>query len=141
MSTPAAALGGLESGSKAAAMELIDVIFDWIVPILTLIVGYVTSSGIGLSGALGTVIDGALGATGIPSNVMAYIADLIAILIWGCIGAGLWASRGKAGEWGGYVLKPLATLFFGFAIGEAPNLIAGKVSNGALGKAVNTLEA
>lgn len=122
-------------------MELLEVIFDWIVPILTLVVGYVMSSGIGLSGVLGTVIDGALGATGLASNVMAYIADLLAILIWGCIGAGLWAARNKAGEWGGYVLKPLATLFFGFALGEAPNLIAGKVANGALGKAAQTLEA
>jgi hypothetical protein len=141
MSTPENALHGLGTGAKDAVFELVDVIFDWIVPILTLIVGYVMSAAVGLSGALGTVIDGALGATGIGANVMAYMADIIAILIWGCIGAALWAGRNKAGEWGGYILKPLSTLFFGFAIGEAPALIGGKVNNGALGKAAQTLGA
>lgn len=120
-------------------MELLEVLFEWIVPILTLIVGYIISASIGLSGIIGTAVDGVLGATGVSATVMAYVADIAAILIWGCIGAGMWAAAQKVGGYASWILRPLATLFWGFALGEVPALAAGKVNNGTLGTASSKL--
>ena len=125
---------GVGSGLQDAAWELIDVIFAWIVPIVTLIIGYLMSAAIGLSGALGTLIDSVLGAVGIAAATMCYIAVAIAVLIWGAIAGGLWAAQHKAGKYGMYILRPLATLFGGFALGEIPAGLKGQVNNGSLGK-------
>ena len=134
-------VGGLGHGAKDAALELLDVVFDWIVPVITLIVGYVVGPAIGLSGALGTIIDGALGAAGVSAAVMAYVADFVAILIWAAIGSAMWSLQNKGGKYGKYILRPLSTLFFGFALGEVPALVAGKVNNGSIGTAVNKVAA
>ena len=139
MAASEAAVKGLANGSKEAAVEILDVIFEWIVPVITLVVGYVMAAGIGLSGALATVIDGALGSTGLSSTVMTYIADLIAVLIWGVIGGAMWAVAKSHAGYAAYVLRPLATLFWGFALGEVGALVGGKVLNGSIGKAVTTL--
>lgn len=120
-------------------MELLDVLFDWVIPIITLVVGYVLSAAIGLSGLIGTAVDGVLGAAGVSSTVMNYVADLVAILIWGCIGAGCWAAAKKAGGYAAWILKPLATLFWGFALGEVGALANGKVNNGTLGAKAGAL--
>ena len=131
---------GIGHAAESAAFEILDVIFEWIVPVITLVVGYVLSASLGLSGCLGTVIDGALGATGISATAMVYVADLIAILIWGVIGGGLWAASNKVdGKYAMWIMRPLATLFFGFALGEIGALASGNVLNGSLGKAVNSV--
>lgn len=127
--------GGLTAGAQEAALELIDVLFGYIVPIIAIIIGYLLSAVIGLSGAIGTLVDGVIGATGVSMTTMAYIACAIAILIWGGIAAGMWSvAKRFDGKWASYILKPLAGLFAGFAIGEVPAAFAGKVNNGALGR-------
>lgn len=137
--SPAAVGSGLAGGAHEAALELLDVLFGWIVPIVALIIGYLLSASIGLSGAIGTLVDGVIGATGISATTMAYIACAAAILIWGCIGVGMWhVAKRYDGKWASYVLKPLAGLFLGFAIGEVPAAFQGKVNNGALGKMAET---
>ena len=137
--TPNAAIRGLGAGAKDAAMELLDVLFDWVVPLLTLIVGYVLSSSIGLSGLIGTAVDGVLGSAGVSATVMNYVADIVAILIWGCIGAGMWYAAKKVDGYAAWILKPLATLFWGFAFGEVGALANGKVQNGTLGSSASKL--
>lgn len=134
------ALHGATAGAREAAFELIDVLFGWLVPLITLIVGYLMSAAIGLSGAIGTLIDSVLGAAGVGQTTMCYIAVAFAVLIWGAIAGGLWAASGsksipKEGKW---ILRPIATLFAGFALGEVPAGFAGKVNNGALGKIAAT---
>lgn len=130
-----AALHGVGEGAKEAAFELMDVLFMWIIPIVTLIVGYLTSASIGLSGAIGTLIDGVLGNLNVSATTMAYIAGLIAVCIWGAIAGAMWhVSRSFDGKYAGYILRPLATFFGGLALGEIPALAAGKVNNGTLGK-------
>ena len=135
-----AAATGLAHGAEEAAFEILDVIFEWIVPVITLIVGYLVSASIGLSGALGTVIDGALGATGISAVTMIYISDLIAILIWGVVAGGLWSAQHRLKGYAVWIMRPLATLFGGFALGEVGALVSGKVLNGSIGKAVLTVK-
>lgn len=131
---------GLASGAAEGANEILDVLFDWVVPVITLVVGYVAAAGIGLSGAIGTVIDGALGSTGLSSTVMNYIADLIAVLIWGVIGGAMWSVASSHKGYASWVLRPLATFFWGLALGEVGALVGGKVLNGSIGSAVNTLD-
>ena len=122
-------------GAEEAALELIDVLFGWIIPIVTLIIGYLLSASIGLSGALGTLIDGILGAAGVSQTVMAYVAVAMSVLIWGTIAALMWHTAKRFdGKWASYILRPLATLFGGFALGEIPAGFQGKVNNGSLGK-------
>ena len=73
MDDPAAAstvLAGAKSGAAEAAFQLLDVVFLWIVPIITVIVGYLVSATIGLSGALGTLIDGVLGNFNISATTI-----------------------------------------------------------------------
>lgn len=135
-------IAGLGHGAERGALEILDVIFDWVVPVITLVVGYVMSASIGLSGALGTVIDGALGGTGISQTVLVYIADLVAVLIWGVIGGAMWSvAKSYDGHYASYVLRPLATLFWGFALGELGAALSGKVLNGRIGSAITTLGA
>jgi hypothetical protein len=130
----ASVAGPLAHGAQEAALELIDVLFGWIVPIITLIIGYLMSASIGLSGAIGTLIDGVLGAAGVSMKVMAYVSVAVAVLIWGAIAGAMWSvAKRFDGKWASYILKPLATLFAGFAIGEIPAGFEGKVNNGALG--------
>lgn len=130
-----AALKGLAHGAGAAAGELIDVLFSWIVPIIMVIIGFLMSPAIGLSGAFGTLIDGVLGPVGLSSKVMGVIASVIAVLVWGVIGGAMWHFGSKYdGQWASYVLKPIAGLFIGFALGEVPGAFDGKVANGALGQ-------
>jgi hypothetical protein len=138
--TASSAMSGVAAGAKEAAFEILDVLFLWIVPIITLIVGYLLSASIGLSGAIGTLIDGVLGTTGVSPTTMAQISCAIAVLIWGSIAGAMWyfADGGKIGTDGrknyrAYVLRPVATLFGGFALGEVAPLFAGKVNNGMLG--------
>lgn len=131
--------GALGHGAQEAALELIDVLFGWIVPIVTMIIGYLMSSSIGLSGAIGTLIDGVLGAAGVSGTVMAYVAVAIAVLIWGAIAGAMWSvAKRFDGRWASYILRPLATLFGGFALGEIPAGFQGKVNNGALGRLAAT---
>ena len=130
-----AVLAGAKSGAAEAAFQLLDVVFLWIVPIITVIVGYLVSATIGLSGALGTLIDGVLGNFNISQTTMSYISGLMAVLIWGAIAAGLWSVQGRFdGKYAKYILRPLATFFAGLAIGEVPAVAAGKVNNGSLGQ-------
>ncbi len=129
------ALHGVGKGAEEAAMELLDVLFLWIVPLITLIVGYLMSPAIGLSGAVGTLIDGVLGSLGVAQHVMASVAGLVAVVIWGTIAGTAWSLSKKIGsKYSRWILRPVATLFGGFAIGEVPALAAGKVNNGSLGK-------
>ncbi len=129
-----AAAHGMAAGAKDAAIELLDVLFEWIIPLIAIIIGYVMSAAIGLSGALGTLIDGVLGSVGVSPTTMAYIAGLLAVVIWGAIAGAMWSVQKKAGKYGMYILRPLAALFGGFAIGEIPALTKGQVNNGSLGK-------
>jgi hypothetical protein len=74
----------------------------------------------------------------VTQTVLAYVADFVAIAIYLAIGAGLWhASGGKPKVTGKpnircWILRPLATLFFGFAGSEAGNLLKGQPSGGGM---------
>lgn len=132
----------LGHGAKEATVELLDVIFEWIVPVITLVVGYTMTATIGLSGALATIVDGALGSAGMSAAAMTYIADGLAALVWGGIGAGMWSvSKSYDGHYASYILRPLSTFFWGLGLGELGNALSGKVANGAIGKAATQLGA
>ena len=137
---PGAAARGAASGAAHGAMELVDVLFEWIVPLVFVIVGFALGTAIGLSGAVWTLVDAAVGNSGLSSTVVNYIANFAAILIWAGIGAALWSAQHSAGgKIGMYILRPIATLFWGFALSEVPNLFGGTVSNGSIGKMADSV--
>ena len=125
----------LGEGAKEAFGELLDAFFLWIVPLILLVVGFLTAPALGLSGAIGTLI---VEIPGLSEQVAATLSDLIAAGIWGGIALGvLHASRrfGAGGHWGAYIMRPIAGLFGGWSIGELFGATSGKVLNGAIGRA------
>jgi hypothetical protein len=139
--TAAAGLRGVGHGAAEAGLELLKVVFGWIVPLITLVIGLFIGASIGLSGLLADVLDSVLPA-GVDAKTIALIADLIALAIWGVIAAALWHVGGgitKAMEggpakqnWTAYVVRPIATLFAGFAGSEAAALFRGNVNVGMI---------
>jgi hypothetical protein len=126
-----------------AAEDLAEIFFMWILPLILTLVGIFVVNQIGLSGAIGTAFSE---LTSFSQSGVVLVADLIAAGIWGGVGATLWAFSGstkvtrKDGFSAAWIMRPIAGLFTGFAIGELLNALAGKVGNGSIGSAVSTLE-
>jgi len=126
-----------------AAEDLAEIFFMWILPIILVLVGIFVVNQIGLSGAIGTAFSelGSISKTGVV-----LIADLIAAGIWGGISGVFWVAAGSARmrkatrDYAPWIMRPIAGLFTGFAIGELFNALAGKVGNGSLGGLVGKLE-
>lgn len=139
--TAAAGLGGIGHGAVEASLELIKIVFGWIIPLITLVVGLFIGASIGLSGLFADVLDTVLPA-GVDAKTIAMVADLIALAIWGIIGAVLWHVAGaptkqieggpKSHNWTAYIVRPIATLFIGFAGSEAAALFRGNVNVGIM---------
>lgn len=129
----------LGEGAKEALGELLDAFFLWIVPLILLVVGFLTAPAIGLSGAIGTLV---VEIPGLSEQVAATLSDLIAAGIWGGIALGVLHASRKFGKenWGAYIMRPLAGLFGGFSIGELFGATSGKVLNGAIGRAASEVQ-
>lgn len=137
--TAEAVAKGAFEGGKEAAWELLDIFFEWILPIVMLVVGYLLSAELGLSGVLGTVVDGATNGS-VSGAAQILVSDLIAAAIWGSIAGALWSAQTRGGRIGKFIMRPLSTLFGGFALGEIGAAISGKVLNGQLGTMSTNLE-
>lgn len=127
-----------------AAIDLAEIFFMWILPIILVLVGIFVVNQIGLSGAIGTAFSE---LSAISQSGVVLIADLVAAGIWGGIGGVFWVAGGNARmrkathDYAPWIMRPIAGLFTGFAIGELFNALAGKVGNGSLGGLVGKLEA
>jgi hypothetical protein len=121
------------TATKNAAWELLDVFFEYIVPIVMVIVGFMLAPTIGLSGALGTLIDSVAG-TALSEGTEILIADILAAAIWGCIAGAIWGFAGShKSRPAKYISRALGGLFAGFAVGEISAAASGKVLNGSIG--------
>lgn len=120
-------------GAAEGVLAVVDVFFEWILPIIAIVVGLYLASSIGLSGLIATLASEVAPAQW--DKYTAIIAGLFAVAIWGAIAAALWSlSKRFDGHYARWVLKPIAGLFIGFAIGEAGALVMGKAPlNGQLG--------
>lgn len=129
----------LAQGAKEAVAELLDAFFIWIVPLILVVVGFLTAPALGLSGAIGTLI---VEIPGLSEQVAATLADLLAAGIWGGIAFGILHAGKSFGKdnWAKFILYPLAGLFGGFSLGELFGATSGKVLNGAIGKAASEVQ-
>jgi hypothetical protein len=133
MSEADSALKAALAGSKDALEDVLNIVFEWVLPIITLLVGFYFGNAIGLSSALYTLLDGVIPTT-VTATTVAWVADLVAIAVWVAIGGMLWHTAGGGTKVAGkpdirkWILRPLSTLFFGFAASEASNLIKGQVA-------------
>jgi len=131
------------AAAKDATMELLDVLFEWVVPLIFLLVGSYVGSSLGLSGLLYNLIDPIVPTT-VTTTTMVWVVDLLAALVWLCIGGALWHAQGQKSSGPGVVAKfnlkravfrVLGALFMGAAIGEGYNLTQKKVGSGPLSTA------
>lgn len=126
-----------------AAEDLAEVFFMWILPLILVLVGIFVVNQIGLSGAIGTAFSE---LSSFSASGVVLVADLIAAGVWGGIGAAFWSFSGhksitaKTHGYAPWIMRPIAGLFTGFAVGELLNALSGKVGNGTLGGAVSKLE-
>ena len=129
---------GLATAGGEAFGELLNVVFDYLIPIVLVVVGVYVCHLIGLSGVLADHIDSVAPST-VSSTTVALVADLGALAIWAAVAGAFWHLDGMHRGTGvgktaivGWVMRSLAGLFTGFAIGELAAAIQGKVNSGAL---------
>ena len=145
MAEAEAALNSAGHAAKEAGEEVLDILFEWIVPIITLIVGFYIGGSIGLSGALYSLLDGVIPAS-VTQTALTWVADLVAAAIYAAIAGGLWSMAGGGSGKGRvnvrkWLFRPLATLVGGFALSEIGALLSKKVNTGSLGTIAQQMSA
>lgn len=117
---------------------MLNVVFDYIIPIVLVVVGVYVCQLIGLSGVLADLID-SVAPKGVNSQTIALIADLAALAIWAAVAGAFWYLDGKhqgtsvqKGAITHWVMRAFAGLFTGFALGELAAAVQGKVNQGQL---------
>ena len=129
---------GLATAGGEAFGELLNVVFDYLIPIVLVVGGVYIVQLIGLSGLLADLVD-TVAPSEVSSGTVAIIADLGAVAVWAVIAGAFWHLDGRHRGTGlgktavvGWVMRALAGLFTGFALGELAALVQGKVNNGQL---------
>lgn len=129
---------GLAKAGEETVGELLNVVFDYLIPIVLVVVGVYISALIGLSGLIADLVDQVVPST-VSSQTIAIVADLAALSIWAAIAGVFWhldgSHRGtKVGSSHivGWVMRALCGLFAGLAVGELAAAIQGKVNQGQL---------
>ena len=140
------ALSQAAVGAKDALVKVLNVVFDWVVPIIVLLVGFYVGGAIGLSGAIYGLLDGIL-PNSITQTALTWVSDLVAIGIYLAIGAGIWHAAGGGMGVGEHmnvrkwILRPIAMFFSGCGAAEAANLVSGRYSTGKLSAAASQMAA
>lgn len=122
---------GLGKGALKGIEELAEVFFEYILPLILVLVGILTAGALGLSGAIAT---GLSDIQGISSSGLIIGSDLIAAGIWGAAAGACWAASGIDVEYASWVLRPIAGYFTGLVIGELFAALNSQVLNGQIGK-------
>ena len=135
---------GLTKAGTETVGELLNVVFDYLIPIVMVVVGVYVSTLIGLSGLIADLID-SVAPSGVSGNTVAIIADLSAVAIWAAAAGAFWHLDGRHRSGAasgtaivGWVMRALAGLFAGFALGELAAAIQMKVNSGMLAKWVES---
>ncbi len=143
MTSAEGALSSAGHATMEAGEEVLNILFEWIVPIITLLVGFYIGGSIGLSGAIYSLLDGVIPSS-VSNTALIWSSDLVAAAIFAAIAGGMWHVAGGGESLKGanvrkWILRPLATLVGGFALSELKALMGKTVNTGALGTVANQM--
>ena len=131
----------LKTGLCEGADEILNVIFDVLVPIIVLIAGFFLTDMLGLSGAFHQLFTAA-DIKGFSGTILEGNVDgLLAAIIWGAVAYSVWKTQEHKKDGVRWILRPIAAFFGGLALGELFNGLTAHIGYGEqlIGNAVKEL--
>ncbi len=113
-------------GMFQGADELLNVLFDVVVPIIVGVAGIFCARVLGLSATFHLVF-GEANISGFSNTAAEGLVDgVLASVIWGSVAVSLWRAQKRVSDGARWVLRPIAAFFGGLSAGE---LILGVTNN------------
>jgi len=123
------------TGGLTAAIE---VIAKYILPLVFVVVGFVTASYLGGSAAISNLLITAVGPGSITAASANRLGGLVMVGLWGIVGIAFWRLGSRDGVWYKVVGRSIGAFFFGAAAGNlVPVFTAGGTSGGLIGQWVS----
>ena len=110
-----------ETAAKDAAVEVVDVVVEYVLPIVLFFFGFILAVMLGLSGFFDVFVS----QSPLGASLQALVSEGAAILVYLILGAGLIAVGHHHDNWVGDIVGAFGWMFVGAGLGEGANALLG----------------